>query len=71
MPTPTDRTKPAWEPIAQARMIADCIHQDLADADRASSRDRRLDWVVAAKARYVALGERLTAAEKELRNGSS
>jgi len=64
--TATDRTKPAWEPISQARMIADNIHKDLADADRATEPWARLHHVEVAQDRINGLKARLDTAAKEL-----
>lgn len=58
--------KPAWEPIQQARMIADNIHKDLADADRETDPAARLRALECAQDRVAGLTERMTRAAKEL-----
>ena len=60
--------KPAWEAIAQARMIADNIHKDLADAASSfyTEREQKEKFLRDAVARIPALQDRIDRALKEL-----
>ena len=62
----TPPAKPAWEPISQARMIAENISCDLQDATHSVTLEQRVRHTRAAMDRYKSLGERLERALREL-----